>query len=503
MGVSRTLQNGGNPYPEGPSESRGLVCEGGPERRILHSSHRLWPPSLPEVHAGQEEIPVHVLPLRPILCTLDLHQSDENRDDPPEVMGSQDYHLYRRYADPGGDFRASISTPRNPIMDTGIPGVCGKSREVSVHCIPRNRIPGSGDQLSVNGAQPPRGETAADKRGGHKTSLSRIGDGKSPLTVHRKAKRCRSGSSPCPPLLPPLAGELEKRPCLWRPGLREHNISLPGSSRGADLVATAPPRVEWQVPTQGSGPSGHLLGCLPTGMGSIMQQCTDQRPVVTAGEVMAYQLPGNASSLPGCSDIPEGQIRSLGAVAVGQHHSSGLHQQPRGDSIPTVGRSGEIPVDVGITEGHNTDCPAHTRCVQLRGRRRVQDNEGSHRLENQPHSVLQDRRDLWAPGGGLVCVPADPSAATILQLETRPDGRGNGCFSAELGSPEGVRQPSLVPYRESSESGDGAESPGGHDCSNLEGPAMVSSHPRHALGGPQTDPSPFRSHPESSQAGPT
>ena len=62
MGVCRALQNGGNPYPEGSSESRGLVCEGEPEGCILHSSHRSQPPPIPEAHAGQGEIPVHMPP---------------------------------------------------------------------------------------------------------------------------------------------------------------------------------------------------------------------------------------------------------------------------------------------------------------------------------------------------------------------------------------------------------------------------------------------------------
>ena len=40
-----------------------------------------------------------------------------------------------------------------------------------------------------------------------------------------------------------------------------------------------------------------------------------------------------------------------------------------GDSIPTTGQPGEIPVDVGITEGHNADSPTNTWCVQLCGGR--------------------------------------------------------------------------------------------------------------------------------------
>ena len=68
MGVCRTLQNGGNPYPNRPPETRRLVCEGGPKGRLLHSPHRPWPPAIPEVRAGQGELPVHMPPLRPFLC---------------------------------------------------------------------------------------------------------------------------------------------------------------------------------------------------------------------------------------------------------------------------------------------------------------------------------------------------------------------------------------------------------------------------------------------------
>ena len=374
MGVCRTLQNGGNLYPERPPETRGLVCEGGPEGCLLHSPHRPWPPAIPEVHAGQGELPVHMPPLRPFLCPPHLYQSDETSDDPPEVMGGQDNYLYRRYADSGGDFRTGISTPRDPTGDIAIPGVYHQSREVTVHSNPGNRIPESGDQLTVNGAQPPGREAATDQRRGREAPLPATGVSKSPLPVHRETKRYCSGSSPCSSLLPPLAGQSEKRPCLRQPELREHDDSLPGSSGRADLVATAPPGVERQVPSQGSRTDSHLLGCLPTGMGSIVQGNIDRRSMVRAGEVMAHQLLGDATSLPGCSDVPEGPVRSLRAVAAGQHHGSGLHKQPGGDSIPTTGQSGKIPLDVGTTEGYNADSPTHTRHIQLCGRRGVQDN---------------------------------------------------------------------------------------------------------------------------------
>ena len=44
--------------------------------------HRLQPPAIPEVHAGQGELPVHVPPLH-----LHVYQGAETYDDPSQVMG--------------------------------------------------------------------------------------------------------------------------------------------------------------------------------------------------------------------------------------------------------------------------------------------------------------------------------------------------------------------------------------------------------------------------------
>ena len=42
-------------------------------------------------------------------------------------------------------------------------GVYCQSRQVCVHSSPANQVSGSGGQLSVNGAQPPRGEAETDQ----------------------------------------------------------------------------------------------------------------------------------------------------------------------------------------------------------------------------------------------------------------------------------------------------------------------------------------------------
>ena len=100
--------DGGNLYLEGPPETRGLVREGGSERCLPHSSHRLKPPAVPKVHAGQGELPVHMPPLWPVLCSPHIHQGDEASDDSVEIMGGQDNRLHQRHVDSGRDFRTGI-----------------------------------------------------------------------------------------------------------------------------------------------------------------------------------------------------------------------------------------------------------------------------------------------------------------------------------------------------------------------------------------------------------
>ena len=101
------------------------------------------------------------------------------------------------------------------------------------------------------------------------------------------------------------------------------------------------------------------------------------------------------------------------------------------------------------------ESPAHTRCVEYI----VQDSQGPYRLETKSDYLHQDQANLWTPGGGPVCIQADPPAAMLLQLETRSPSRNDRCLSAGLVSPSRVCQPTLVPYGESSESSDGARSP--------------------------------------------
>ena len=210
--------------------------------------------------------------------------------------------------------------------------------------------------------------------------------------------------------------------------------------------------------------------------------------MVRAGEDVAHQLPRDAGSCPCNPDLSERSNWVISVTENGQYHRSGLRQQPRGNSIPTVDHPGEDIMDVGTPEGHHVDSPTHIRCVKYSSGHRIQDGQGLYRLEIEPRDLQPDQPNLWATRSGLVCIQTDSPTAPLLQLETRPASRSNGCFSAGLETQDWVCQPTLVPYGESSESSDGTGSPDRPSGSSVEGSTLVPSPSKSIVEVPSTDP---------------
>ena len=81
-------------------------------------------------------------------------------------------------------------------------------------------------------------------------------------------------------------------------------------------------------------------------LGCDMLEPTDRRSMVTDREQQAHKLPGVAGSNISSPDIPERQNQDVSTPQVGQHHSSGVHQQPRRNGLQGIGRPSKEPVDV-------------------------------------------------------------------------------------------------------------------------------------------------------------
>ena len=158
-------------------------------------------------------------------------------------------------------------------------GVYCQSRQIYAQINPRNRVPGRGSRLSVNGDQPPRGEAEANQGRGCKTPIPITSVSQTSVSVHREVKWSSSSSGSSSPILPPPAWQFEKRPCLWQQWLRECNNFILASPGGAELVEAAPSDLEWQVPDQSQGENFNFFN-LPPGVGGSMQWDTNEKSVV-------------------------------------------------------------------------------------------------------------------------------------------------------------------------------------------------------------------------------
>ena len=146
-----------------------------------------------------------------------------------------------------------------------------------------------------------------------------------------------------------------------------------------------------------------------------------------------------------------------------------------GDQFPPADKSLQSPVDVGTIQGYCADWRTYSRVHELCGGHRVQDLEGSNRLEAQSSIIQSNRSEPGSPGSGPVCFPSVDSTSSVFQLETRPNGSGNRCLQPTVGEPKRLCKSSMVPDRQgsvTSEEPTGSSDPGG---SGLEGPTLISS----------------------------
>ena len=87
----------------------------------------------------------------------------------------------------------------------------------------------------------------------------------------------------------------------------------------------------------------------------------------------------------------------------------------------------------------------------------------------------------------LVCLTPNKTTSEVLQLETRPRGRGDGCLQPGLVDCEGLRQSTMVPDSSLPVTGKTTDGKDGSNNPTMEFPAMVSNHPR-STGRPSSSP---------------
>ena len=139
-----------------------------------------------------------------------------------------------------------------------------------------------------------------------------------------------------------------------------------------------------------------------------------------------YALPGATSCSPGSEMFCEEQNKPDDPPQDGQHVSTDIHQQPRGDDLPTAELPSQRAMAVVYGEEHPPQSKAPRRCAEHHSRRRVAGHERPLGLDAVSSNIPSDQPEPGTSGDGPVCQQANPPTPDICQLETRSNGRDHG-----------------------------------------------------------------------------
>ena len=107
------------------------------------------------------------------------------------------------------------------------------------------------------------------------------------------------------------------------------------------------------------------------------------------------------------------QERNNYSAEDGQHHSSHVHEQAGGYSLPSNERHSQGAMALVHEEGHHPSSRASTRNPQYYSRRGIAGDEGQDQLDAEPRPVCQDPEEIWPTRGGHICLMADNSTQQV------------------------------------------------------------------------------------------
>ena len=327
-----TLQDGGNPYFEGPDTTRRLVGKSGSEGHLLCSPDPPLSSSIPQIQLPGEVLSVHLPPIWPVIGSLGLYQDPKASISSPPGDGSAPNSIHRRHPSPGGVPGTSEESCGGRSLPPTMSWVSDKLKEISAGTSTIYGIPGPDSGHCGHGIETPSGENEKYLCGGTKH-----GNGRTYLSpCHSKAggkDECNISCHPTSPtvLSPSTDGTLRSTEQQLSV-LQDTGFPLPLQQGGTEVVGQPHGEMEWEItPFQGDRYDNRLR-CLPDRLGRSMSKSTDRRSVVSFREPDAYKLPRVVGSHTGSSDISETQNQVVSPPEVGQHLSSGIHKQPGRDS---------------------------------------------------------------------------------------------------------------------------------------------------------------------------
>ena len=195
-----------------------------------------------------------------------------------------------------------------------------------------------------------------------------------------------------------------------------------------------------------------ILGCVPSGLGSSPPRPVSVGDMVTPGELITHQSPGDEGPVPSPPFVQGPSHRPPGDSEVRQF--DGSHQQAGGHSLqlPLLVDRSTSPMD-GIQQGP-TGGEVSAGTIQRPGgpAQPLQPSPGC-RMVASPSGSEGPTAHVGFPHSRPVRNTSQCQAASVLLPDPRSPGRLRGCLPSPLGQSRHVRVPSLPSGQESSGSG--------------------------------------------------
>ena len=272
MGGDPSLQDGGYLDPTGPTESWGQDGESRSEGCLLYHSNPSSTPTVPEVHSGWQTLPILMPSIRPVLCPVDIYQSNETSDSSVEDLGYSNNNLHQRYVDSGAVQKCSNATlgsvdipPRSPRFH------CQQGK---IYSVPSSGtgVPRAAGRFKEPPAQTAQRENEAYSQGGRTASTESFCVSTAALLVSGEAECSFPSNTGSPSVLQESTRGSAKSSAPGRLELRSSLDTVHRSPGGASLVAESPVSVEWEDSDSETGTDSDTVRCLTARLGGGMQR---------------------------------------------------------------------------------------------------------------------------------------------------------------------------------------------------------------------------------------
>ena len=294
--------------------------------------------------------------------------------------------------------------------------------------LPKTRILGLHNRFNLYDSCPPSRESSADKIISLKASRNkRYHLNKTALKIHGPlhfSKIC------CLPSTSTLAiTSVSQKLCFKGLLILPQSVQSKGSpeprSHNRPKVVGRPPAVSQQNTNSYKRPrSRHHIGCLRSGLGSMLRGKIGSRPMVSGGNVLAYKPKGTSSCIFGSKNILpisnqllhiQLQIDNQTAVSYINHLGGGGRDTLK-ISLPT--KSGSVELVPIKTDPYL--CKVCPRYLQQTCRSYVKKVKANCRMEVEPYSVPKDCCSLQDATDKFVCDKSQHSAGKVCIMDTRP-----------------------------------------------------------------------------------